>query len=68
MTSKVLIGEWLKSGEVRPVASQAVNFRLDARYDHWLHSMSFRIQCGSGRELIPMGQEAASDDKIFIRR
>ncbi|WP_353565768.1 UvrD-helicase domain-containing protein [Haloferula sargassicola] len=58
---KVLMGEWLKS-EAGRLRREAVDFRLDARYDHWLLD---EFQDTSGAQwngLRPWIDEAASDD------
>ncbi|MBB5350153.1 ATP-dependent exoDNAse (exonuclease V) beta subunit [Haloferula luteola] len=58
---KVLMGEWLKS-EASRLRREAVDFRLDARYDHWLLD---EFQDTSGPQwtgLRPWIEEAASDE------
>ncbi len=58
---KVLMGEWLKT-EAGRLRREAVDFRLDARYDHWLLD---EFQDTSGAQwngLLPWIEEAASDD------
>ncbi|HVJ46667.1 MAG TPA: 3'-5' exonuclease, partial [Luteolibacter sp.] len=58
---KVLMGQWV-SGEDARLRREAVDFRLDARYDHWLLD---EFQDTSGPDwsgLFPLIDEAASDD------
>jgi len=64
---KVLMGEWAKSEDAR-VRRDLVDFRLDARYDHWLLD---EFQDTSGADwtgLEPLIDEAASEAEstVFI--
>ncbi len=64
---KVLMGEWAKSEDAR-VRREQVDFRLDARYDHWLLD-EFQDTSGSDwTGLEPLIDEAAneSESTIFI--
>lgn len=64
---KILMGQWAASEEGR-LRREAVDFRLDARYDHWLLD---EFQDTSGADwtgLFPLINEAASDEEntMFI--
>jgi len=64
---KILMGQWASSEEGR-LRREAVDFRLDARYEHWLLD---EFQDTSGADwagLFPLVDEAATDDRdtLFI--
>ena len=59
---KVLMGEWLKSESGR-LRREAVDFRLDARYDHWLLDEFQDTSVAQWNGLMPWVDEAASDDE-----
>ncbi|MFC7336419.1 UvrD-helicase domain-containing protein [Haloferula chungangensis] len=58
---KVLMGEWLKSESGR-LRREAVDFRLDARYDHWLLDEFQDTSVAQWQGLMPWVDEAASDN------
>lgn len=64
---KVLMGQWAKNEDAR-LRREAVDFRLDARFDHWLLD---EYQDTSGADwtgLVPLIDEAAGDSEgsVFI--
>jgi ATP-dependent helicase/nuclease subunit A len=64
---KILMGEWAKNEESR-LRREAVDFRLDARFDHWLLD---EFQDTSGADwtgLLPLVDEAAGEGEgtLFI--
>lgn len=59
---KVLMGEWLKSESGR-LRREAVDYRLDARYDHWLLDEFQDTSGPQWKGLMPWIEEAASDDE-----
>ncbi|RYZ41254.1 MAG: hypothetical protein EOO72_08025, partial [Myxococcaceae bacterium] len=64
---KILMGQWATSEEGR-LRREAVDFRLDARHEHWLLD---EFQDTSGADwagLFPLVDEAATDDRdsLFI--
>ncbi len=64
---KILMGEWAKDDDAR-LRREAVDFRLDARFDHWLLD---EFQDTSGADwtgLVPLIDEAATGDdgSVFI--
>jgi len=64
---KVLMGQWVKSEDAR-LRREAVDFRLDARFDHWLLD-EFQDTSGSDwTGLVPLIDEAAGDGEgsVFI--
>jgi len=64
---KVLMGQWVRSEDAR-LRREAVDFRLDARFDHWLLD-EFQDTSGSDwTGLLPLIDEAAGDGEgsVFI--
>ncbi len=64
---KELMGQWVKSEDAR-LRREAVDFRLDARYDHWLLD-EFQDTSGSDwMGLVPLIDEAAGEGEgsVFI--
>ncbi len=64
---KVLMGQWVRSEDAR-LRREAVDFRLDARFDHWLLD-EFQDTSGSDwTGLLPLIDEAAGDGdgSVFI--
>ncbi|MGB6222759.1 MAG: UvrD-helicase domain-containing protein [Haloferula sp.] len=59
---KVLMGKWLTSESDR-LRREAVDFRLDARYDHWLLDEFQDTSRSQWNGLFPWIEEAASDDE-----
>lgn len=64
---KILMGQWVQSEDAR-LRREAVDFRLDARFDHWLLD---EFQDTSGADwtgLLPLIDEAAGgeDGSVFI--
>ena len=59
---KALMGKWLKSESGR-LRREAVDFRLDARYDHWLLDEFQDTSKPQWNGLFPWIEEAASDDE-----
>ncbi|MCH7226798.1 UvrD-helicase domain-containing protein [Haloferula sp. A504] len=57
---KVLMGKWVSSEEER-LRREAVDFRLDARYDHWLLDEFQDTSRAEWRGMEPLLDEAASD-------
>lgn len=64
---KVMMGEWVKSEDAR-LRREAVDFRLDARYDHWLLDEFQDTSPAEWRGIVPLLDEAASDDEgsVFV--
>ena len=64
---KLLMGDWVKDEEKR-LRREAVDFRLDARYDHWLLDEFQDTSRAEWRGMEPLLNEAFSDfDKsVFI--
>ncbi len=58
---KLLMGEWAHSEEAR-LRREAVDFRLDARIDHWLLDEFQDTSPAEWNALLPLIDEAASDD------
>lgn len=64
---KILMGEWAKTEDAR-LRREAVDFRLDARFDHWLLD-EFQDTSGSDwTGLLPLIDEAAGEGEgsVFI--
>ena len=59
---KILMGEWLRSESGR-LRREAVDFRLDARYDHWLLDEFQDTSVAQWNGLKPWVDEAASDEE-----
>ncbi len=57
---KVLMGEWLAS-EAGRLRRESVDYRLDARYDHWLLDEFQDTSTAQWHGLMPWVDEAASD-------
>ncbi|BCX49288.1 ATP-dependent DNA helicase UvrD [Haloferula helveola] len=57
---KVLMGEWARSEDAR-LRREAVDFRLDARYDHWLLDEFQDTSRAEWRGMAPLLDEAAAD-------
>lgn len=64
---KMLMGEWARGEDAR-LRREAVDFRLDARTDHWLLDEFQDTSHADWAGLMPLVDEAASDDSktIFI--
>ncbi len=64
---KVLMGEWSR-GEGARLRREAVDFRLDARYEHWLLDEFQDTSRAEWTGLMPLLDEAASggDGSLFI--
>ena len=64
---KLLMGEWAKDEEKR-LRREAVDFRLDARYDHWLLDEFQDTSRAEWRGMEPLLDEAFSDPEksLFI--
>ncbi len=64
---KVLMGKWVSSEEAR-LRREAVDFRLDARYDHWLLDEFQDTSRAEWRGMEPLLDEAASDPEgsLFV--
>lgn len=64
---KFLMGEWVKSEDAR-LRREAVDFRLDARYDHWLLDEFQDTSRSDWMGLLPLIDEAAGDGEgsMFI--
>lgn len=64
---KILMGEWA-SGEDARLRREAVDFRLDARIDHWLLDEFQDTSRADWAGLLPLIDEAATDDgkSVFI--
>jgi ATP-dependent helicase/nuclease subunit A len=64
---KILMGEWARGEDAR-LRREAVDFRLDARYDHWLLDEFQDTSRADWSGLLPLIDEAASDDEgtMFI--
>ncbi|MGB1128636.1 MAG: UvrD-helicase domain-containing protein, partial [Haloferula sp.] len=64
---KLLMGEWVKGDEQR-LRREAVDFRLDARYDHWLLDEFQDTSRAEWRGMEPLLNEAFSDfeKSVFI--
>lgn len=58
---KLLMGEWAKSEDSR-LRREAVDFRLDARIDHWLLDEFQDTSRADWNGLLPLLDEAASDN------
>ena len=59
---KLLMGEWAHSEEAR-LRREAVDFRLDARIDHWLLDEFQDTSPAEWNGLLPLIDEAASDEQ-----
>lgn len=59
---KVLMGEWSRSEEAR-LRREAVDFRLDGRYDHWLLDEFQDTSRAEWTALKPLIDEAVSDEE-----
>lgn len=64
---KILMGEWARGEDAR-LRREAVDFRLDARYDHWLLDEFQDTSRADWTGLLPLIEESASDDQgtMFI--
>ncbi len=64
---KNLMGEWVKGEDTR-LRREAVDFRLDARYDHWLLDEFQDTSRSDWTGLLPLIDEAAGDGEgsMFI--
>ncbi len=64
---KVLMGEWVKGEDAR-LRREAVDFRLDARYEHWLLDEFQDTSRADWLGLLPLIDEAAGDGEgsMFI--
>ena len=64
---KILMGEWARNEDAR-LRREAVDFRLDARTDHWLLDEFQDTSRADWTGLLPLVDEAASDDAgtVFI--
>jgi ATP-dependent helicase/nuclease subunit A len=64
---KILMGEWVKGEDAR-LRREAVDFRLDARYDHWLLDEFQDTSRSDWTGLLPLIDEAAGDGEgsMFI--
>ena len=64
---KILMGEWVKSEDAR-LRREAVDFRLDARYEHWLLDEFQDTSRSDWMGLLPLIDEAASEGEgsMFI--
>jgi ATP-dependent helicase/nuclease subunit A len=64
---KLLMGEWARGEDAR-LRREAVDFRLDARFDHWLLDEFQDTSRADWMGLQPLIDEAASDDdgSMFI--
>jgi ATP-dependent helicase/nuclease subunit A len=64
---KILMGEWVK-GEDERLRREAVDFRLDARYDHWLLDEFQDTSRSDWMGLLPLIDEAAGEGEgsMFI--
>ena len=64
---KGLMGEWVTGEEAR-LRREAVDFRLDARYDHWLLDEFQDTSRAEWRGMAPLLDEAASDPEgsLFV--
>lgn len=58
---KILMGEWARSEDAR-LRREAVDFRLDARFDHWLLDEFQDTSRADWAGLLPLIDEAASDN------
>ncbi len=57
---KILMGEWVRDDDAR-LRREAVDFRLDARYDHWLLDEFQDTSRAEWTGLFPLVNEAASE-------
>jgi ATP-dependent helicase/nuclease subunit A len=64
---KILMGEWARGEDAR-LRREAVDFRLDARIDHWLLDEFQDTSRADWTGLLPLIDEAASDEEgsMFI--
>ncbi|MEI7927025.1 MAG: 3'-5' exonuclease, partial [Verrucomicrobiales bacterium] len=64
---KVLMGQWVRSEEAR-LRREAVDFRLDARYDHWLLDEFQDTSRAEWTGIVPLLDEAATseDGSVFV--
>ncbi|QJE94985.1 UvrD-helicase domain-containing protein [Luteolibacter luteus] len=64
---KVLMGRWTGDEEAR-IRREAVDFRLDARYDHWLLDEFQDTSRAEWNGMVPLLDEAASreDGTLFV--
>jgi ATP-dependent exoDNAse (exonuclease V) beta subunit len=64
---KILMGEWARGEDAR-LRREAVDFRLDARIDHWLLDEFQDTSRADWAGLLPLIDEAATDDEktMFI--
>lgn len=64
---KVLMGRWTRDEEAR-VRREAVDFRLDARYDHWLLDEFQDTSRAEWDGIVPLLDEAATreDGSLFV--
>ncbi len=64
---KMLMADWVRSEEAR-LTREAIDFRLDARYDHWLLDEYQDTSRADWTGLLPLVEEAASggEGSLFI--
>jgi ATP-dependent helicase/nuclease subunit A len=64
---KILMGEWARGEDAR-LRREAVDFRLDSRIDHWLLDEFQDTSRADWSGLLPLIDEAASDDdgSLFV--
>ena len=64
---KILMGQWAKNEDAR-LLREAVDFRLDARFDHWLLDEYQDTSGADWTALVPLIDEAAGDSEgsVFI--
>jgi len=64
---KVLMGQWVRTEEAR-LRREAVDFRLDARYDHWLLDEFQDTSRAEWTGIVPLLDEAATseDGSVFV--
>lgn len=60
---KILMGEWVKGEDAR-LRREAVDYRLDGRYDHWLLDEFQDTSRAEWTGLFPLVDEAASSDRL----
>ncbi|RPJ35586.1 MAG: hypothetical protein EHM17_02035 [Verrucomicrobiaceae bacterium] len=58
---KILMGDWARDEDAR-LRREAVDFRLDARHDHWLLDEFQDTSRADWAGLLPLIEEAATDD------
>ncbi|MBK1884070.1 UvrD-helicase domain-containing protein [Luteolibacter pohnpeiensis] len=62
---KILMGEWAKSEEAR-LRREAIDFRLDARHDHWLLDEFQDTSSADWTGLEPLIDESVSGDETTL--